>query len=172
METQQPKTGKFALNYGILLGAISIVFSLMIYFMDMHLQQNTVLSIIGIAIMVGVILMGMVAYKKANSGFITLGQAVKTGLGIAAVSAVIMLVYNFIFAYAIEPEFPNQIMELRRQQMIDDGKLTTDQINQQVEMGIQYFWIGYLFFMVIGIVIGLVISLIGGLIIKKAKPEY
>ncbi|MCB0376266.1 MAG: DUF4199 domain-containing protein [Sinomicrobium sp.] len=172
MENQQPKTGKFALNYGLLLAGVSIVFSLMLYFMDMHLDRNPVISVIGIAIMVAVILLGIAAFKKANSGFVTLGQAVKTGLGIAALSAVIMLVYQLIFTYGIEPDFANQVMELQRQKLTEAGKLTAEQISQQVEMGKKYFWIGFLFMMVFGILIGLVISLVGGLILKKAKPEY
>ena len=36
MEEQQPKTGKFALNYGLLLGLVSIVFGVMLYTQKMH----------------------------------------------------------------------------------------------------------------------------------------
>lgn len=172
METQQPKTGKFAFQYGLLLAGISIVFSLMLYFMDMHLEQNIVFSIIGITIMAVIILLGILAFKKANGGFITLGQAIRTGLGIAALSGVIILIYNFIFAYAIEPEFPEQVMEMRRQQMVEAGKLTPEQIQQQGEMGIRYFWIGFLVILIVHILIGLVISLIEGLIVKKSRPDY
>ena len=172
MENQQPTPAKFALSYGLLLAGISIVFSLMLYFMDMHLEQNPVISILGVAIMVGVILMSMVAYRKANSGFITLGQAMKTGMGTVALAAVVILIYQLIFSYVIEPEFATQMMEIERQKMIEAGKLTTEQINQQVEIGIQYFWIGFLVILIFNILIGLAISLIGGLIVKKAKPEY
>ena len=140
--------------------------------MEMHLEQNPVTAVVGISIMVAVTLLGINAYKKANSGFLTLGQGIRTGLGIAALSGVIILIYNLIFAYGIEPDFATQTMEINRQKWIEAGKMTTEQINQQVENGIKYFWIGFLFLLIMHILIGLIISLVGGLILKKAKPEY
>ncbi len=41
MEQNKPKVGKFSLNYGLILGAISVVFGLMLYSMDAHANQDT-----------------------------------------------------------------------------------------------------------------------------------
>lgn len=172
MEDLQPKTGKIALNYGLLLGGISVVFGLMLYFMDMHTTQSPVLGVIGIAIMVAVILLGIAAYKKANAGFLTMGQAMRTGVGIAALAGVIMLLYQLILAYGIEPDFAARIMELKRPELVESGKLTPEQIEQQIEMGKKYFWVGFLVILVFNIIIGLVVSLVGGLILKRSRPEY
>ena len=55
MEETQTSIKKTSLNYGVLLGLISIVFGLMLYFMDLHLQNSNANTFIGIAIMAAVI---------------------------------------------------------------------------------------------------------------------
>ncbi len=172
MEETQASIKKTSLNYGLLLGLISIVFSLMLYFMDLHLQQNPVITIVGVLISVAIIFLGIYNFKKANGGFLTLKEGLKAGFGITFVSAIIMLIYNLVFAYGIEPEFATQVMEMKKAEMMESGKMTTEQINQQVEMSIKYFWMGYLVFFVLGLLIGFIISLISGLILKKAKSTY
>ncbi|WP_340076873.1 DUF4199 domain-containing protein [Leptobacterium sp. I13] len=173
MEELQPKTGKFALTYGLLLGGIGVVFGLMLYFMDMHYQGGFSLLIVNVVIMLGVIIFGMRQFKKANGGFMSFGQALKIGVGIALIGGIIGVLYQQLVIHVLDPEFMNKAMEIQRAQLSQNSSLTPEQIDQQLEMGkkfstpliqVAFGLIGSLFF-------GFILSLIPALVMKKAKDE-
>ena len=47
MENQKITTVRTALNFGIILGGVSLVYSLMLFFLDMHYQGDSITSVIG-----------------------------------------------------------------------------------------------------------------------------
>ncbi len=172
MEQQSPKTGTFALRYGLLLAGIGLVFQLMLYSMNMHYQRNWVLGIIGLLIMVAFISIGIFQYKKANSGILSLGQALKVGVGISLVSGIIAILYQYILASFIDPEFVQKTLEFQANKALEAGKINAEQFRQQIDMGKKFFWMGYPIGLIITILIGLIISLIAGLIMKKSPKAY
>ena len=172
MEETQPKTGKFSLNYGLILGGISVVFGLMLYSMDAHYTQDPATTIISILIMVGITAWAIFNFRKANGGYLSLGQALKIGAGIALIAGIIGVLYTILLANVIDPDFAAKVMDNRLADAAASGDLTPEQIQQQKEMGIKFFWMGYPFIIIINILIGLVIGLVAGLILKKEKPAY
>lgn len=172
MEENQPKTGKYSLNFGLILGLISVVFGIMLYTMDAHYSQDPANTVISIIIMVAVIIWGIISFRKANEGFLALGQALKLGAGIALVAGIIAVIYTVILSNVLDPEFATKIAELTKAKAEADGQMTTEQIQQQYDGTINYFWISYPFILIFNIIAGLVIGLIGGLIFKKSKPAY
>ena len=56
------------INYGLLLGGITVAFSLMLFLMDMHIEQGSLQNIVGFILTVGAIVFGQLAFKKANDG--------------------------------------------------------------------------------------------------------
>lgn len=67
-ENTTPKTGKFALNYGILLGVATIIFSLMLFMADLQYDQSWVIFTVNLLIMAGVIVFGQFKFREANGG--------------------------------------------------------------------------------------------------------
>jgi hypothetical protein len=172
MEDNQPKTGKFSLNYGLILGAIGVVFGIMLYSMDAHTSQDPSNTAISIVIMVVVIIWGIFSYRKANNGFLTLGEALKLGAGIALVSGIITVIYTLFMVNVLDTEFAIKIAEGQKAANEAAGALSDAQIQQQYDGTINFFWITYPFILIFNIIAGLIIGLIGGLILKKAKPDY
>ncbi|MGB5359148.1 MAG: DUF4199 domain-containing protein [Eudoraea sp.] len=172
MEENQPKTGKFSLNYGLILGVILLVFSIMLYSMDAHYSQDPSNTVITILIMVGVIIWGIFNFRKANGGFLTLGEALKLGAGIGLVAAIIAVIYTLFLSNVLDPDFAVKIAETTKAASEAGGQLSDAQIQQQYDGTINYFWITYPFILIFYIIAGLIIGLIGGLILKKAKPDY
>lgn len=172
MEENQPKTGKFALNYGLILGAISVVFGIMLYSMDAHTTRDTTSTVISIVIMVAVILWGIFNFKKANSGYLTISQALKIGAGIALIAGIIAVIYTMILANVLDPDFATKVAEIQKAGDEAAGQLTSQQIQQRYDGTINYFWLSYPFILIFNIIFGLVIGLVGGLIFKKQKPAY
>ena len=172
MEEQQPKTGKFSLNYGLILGGVSVIFGIMLYTQDMHTSQSTGIIIISIALAAAITYLGISAFKKANGGFLTLGQALKIGAGIALISGIIAIIYNIVLVDFIDLNAKSEIMDARLMPSLESGKITQEQFDLQKEQSIKYWWMGYPFILIFNVLIGLALGLITGLILKKSKPAY
>uniref|UniRef100_UPI002610AB13 DUF4199 domain-containing protein n=1 Tax=uncultured Lutibacter sp. TaxID=437739 RepID=UPI002610AB13 len=80
------------LNYGLYLGIISVLVSLVVYAMGNHVKPHWSVSVINIVIMLTMIVMGMNKFKSDNNGFMSWGQAVKIGVGLTVVSTVIVII--------------------------------------------------------------------------------
>lgn len=172
MEENQPKTGKYALNYGLILGALSVVFGIMLYIQDAHTSQSSVNQIIGIVMMIAVLIWGIYSFRKANAGLLTLGQAIKIGTGAAAVAGIVYIIYMLVLSNFLDPDFTVSVAEAQRAAAEEAGELSAQQIQQQYDGTVNYFWISYPVILIFNILLGLVIGLVGGLILKKAKPAY
>ncbi|MDC1031797.1 DUF4199 domain-containing protein, partial [Flavobacteriaceae bacterium] len=103
MENQQSSIKSIMITYGLILGGISVVFQLMLFFLDMHYQQPPAVGIVSIIIMIGLLVYAFIQYKKENGGFLSLSEALKIGLGISLISAIIGIVYSFVLTEVLDP---------------------------------------------------------------------
>ena len=173
MEDQQKPTKKIALNYGLLLGFVSVLINVAVYAMGRHYEQDWRVGVISFIIMVVIITLGIKKYKEANGGFLSLGQGLKTGIGIALIGVVISIIYNLVFMNFIEPDFIENLLEVTRQKLIDNPKVTEEVMEAQMKItekmlspviNIGLAFAASLFF-------GFVISLIASLIMKKSEED-
>lgn len=173
MENKKSTATQTMLNYGLILGFISVLMSVGIYAMGMIYDQGVVVALVSFVIMAVIIFLGLKNFKGGN-GSLTLGEALKIGLGIALIGAIISIIYNQIFINFIEPDFMENMMKVGEQKMLEQNPNMTD---EQLEMakgmqekmsspliGIAMGVIGSLFF-------GFIISLIEGLILKSPSVE-
>jgi len=175
MENKPNLSKNVMLTYGLYLGLASILISVIYYVLGMAYENDWKKSVISIVVTGIILFLGIKKFKEGNDSFLTLGQAIKTGLGISLVAAVISIVYTIIFMMFIEPEFVNNLAEVSRQKMYETNpELTEEQV--EMSMGIvkkmsspvmlsAFILIASLFF-------GLIISLISGLILKKEPSTY
>ncbi|MEW2922418.1 MULTISPECIES: DUF4199 domain-containing protein [Flavobacteriaceae] len=173
MEEQQPKATKFMLNYGLILGLVSIVFNVMLYTQKMHYEMSTPVIVISILLTAAAIFLGTNAYKKANGGFLKISEALKIAVGIALVSTIISLIYQYLLINFIEPDFMDKAFEIAKPKAFEQNpSMTEEQWEQGVAMQKSMGWLRYPIGLIFGCVIGLVLGLISGLILKKSKPEF
>jgi len=66
MENQTATAKKFVLNYGMLLGIVSVLFGVVMYVTNVHLDPGPVYSIIGFSILIVIISLAIKAFKTAN----------------------------------------------------------------------------------------------------------
>ncbi|WP_412560394.1 DUF4199 domain-containing protein [Winogradskyella sp. MIT101101] len=114
MEHQKPKAGKFALNYGLILGLVMISIAVIMYVTGLALEGVQWPNYLYYIIFPVVIFYAIGQYKKANANVLSLGDAIKVGLAIAVVSALVYVIYGFIFNYVIDPEFMAQALEVAK----------------------------------------------------------
>ena len=86
MENQKVSIKKIALNYGGIWGVLTIALSVIAYVTDNYLERPMWLTITGSAIMLGIIVYGLKAFKLENEGFLSVSESLKTGLAISLIA--------------------------------------------------------------------------------------
>ena len=162
------------ITYGIILGSISVVFQLMLFFLDMHYKNDSTAGIVALLITSGVIVYSFIVFKKNNEGYMTLSEALKIGLGVSLISAIIGIIYTQLLVNVLDPDTMQKSLELS----IDNMRAQNPEIPQEAletARSIQEKMSSPLIFSAVQIIFslffGFIISLIGGLIVKKSRPE-
>lgn len=162
------------ITYGIILGSISVVFQLMLFFLDMHYKNDSTAGIVALLITSGVLVYSFIVFKKNNEGFMTLSEALKIGLGVSLISAIIGIIYTQLLVNVLDPDTMQKSLELS----IDNMRAQNPEIPQEAletARSIQEKMSSPLIFSAVQIIFslffGFIISLIGGLIVKKSRPE-
>ena len=174
MENNTHTLKSHILQYGVLLGAISVVFALMLFFLDMHYTQESSVNWINWFITSSVLVLGIFNYRKSNEGFLSLSEALKLGLGISVISALIAIVYTFVLTNFLDPDTIEKTLEISTTKMLDEyPEMSQEQIDQGKEMQRKFSSIGVISTIIIifSLLFGFVVSLISGLILKRNRPE-
>lgn len=174
MEIQKVEAKKFVLNYGVLLGILSVILGVIMYVTNAYIDPSIIYTILGFLILIGVISYAINAFKTENGGYLNLGEALKVGIGVAVIGGIITAIWSYLLMNYIEPQYMAQIMEVNQQKMMETNpNLTEAQMDSMMEMSskftspfmiMAFSLIGNLFF-------GLLISLIAGLIMKNKNPN-
>jgi hypothetical protein len=168
----QTNSKSFIVNNGAILGVVSILLSLVMYATGNHLDPHWSISLISAALFIGVIIFGTKKFKEANGGFMSWGEGVKIGVGIAVVAGLIVVIYNYIFMNFIEPDLMSQMIEVQNQKFLDQG-MTEEQIEAANDMGKSFQTPGIMAAMgIIGYAIGgFIVAAITSAIMKKTEEE-
>jgi hypothetical protein len=174
METQTASVKKTAYNFGIILALASILLQVISYVTNTHLDQPFWLKASGFLLTVAIIVYAIKTFKTSNSGFLSLSEALKVGLAVSVISAIIYAIYFYLFCTAIEPNYIADIMDLENSKMIENNpNMTNEEIEGAAKIQAMFakpmimasfVIIGSLFF-------GFIISLIAGLVMKNNRPE-
>lgn len=171
MEEKKIKTGSFALTYGLILGAVSVIFALMLYSVDLHYKGGVMVGVVSIAITLILIVLGIYQFKKANNGFLTFGQGLKVGVGISLIGGIVGIIFNLLMSNVIDPDMMTKALEFQKGELLANTKMTPEQVENQLEMGKKFSTptMQVLFGLLFSIVLGFVFSLIPALALKKEE---
>ena len=174
MENNSSTLKSYILQYGLLLGGISVVFALMLFFLDMHYTQESSVGIISIIITITIIVLGQYSFRKDNEGFLSFGEALKLGVGIALISSIIGVTYQVLLVTVIDPDTIPKMITIAENQLYESyPEMSQEQIDQMLEMQNKFITPKMMaaFGLIGGVFIGFIISLITGLILKRNRPE-
>ena len=174
MPNQNSSLKSNIITYCIILESISVVFQLMLFFLDMHYKNDSTAGIVALLITSGVLVYSFIVFKKNNEGYMTLSEALKIGLGVSLISAIIGIIYTQLLVNVLDPDTMQKSLELS----IDNMRAQNPEIPQEAletARSIQEKMSSPLIFSAVQIIFslffGFIISLIGGLIVKKSRPE-
>jgi len=169
MESQDLSPGKFARNYGLILGLVLVLIAVLLYATGMQLEGVKWPMYIFYILFPVIIIYAIGQYKKQNGNLLSLSESIKVGLATAIVSALVYAVYGLLFNYVIDPEFMGLVMEAELDKMLENPNMTEDMIEQSKKM-MELFsnpLVGTTFWIALSAIFGLIYSLIGGLVMKK-----
>lgn len=162
MEQRKPLSH---ITAGLLIAAALVLFSIVTNFLG--LAANRGLSWVPYLILIAGLILFINLYGKARDHNVTFGNLFAYGFKTTAVFTVLFIVFLILFNLLF-PEFKEKAMEIMRQQMEDQGKMSDEQIDQFIEMGRKFFWLGVIGGTLLGfIIIGAIGSLIGAAVTKK-----
>lgn len=174
MEQQSIPTLKISINYGLVLGVVSVVLGVILYVTNAYLSPHWSHTLISSTLFILFLVLGIRAYKTANGGFLSLTQAIKVGISIALIGAVISSVWQLLLSEVIEPGMMEQMMEVQRSTMIEQNpNMTQEQIDMAMDMAsaFQSPWIILAITLITNIFFGLIVSLIAGLAMRRKRPN-
>lgn len=134
-------------TYGLITGLAVVVIAVIFYVAGISFESYTQ-WLVYIPFLVGLILNAQ-AFSKANNGYVTFGQTFSSCFKATAIITLIVLAWTFASSY-IFPEMQQKAMEMAREKMEKDSKITEEQIEMSMEMTRKYWTL----FMVMGVVFG------------------
>ncbi len=172
-DIKQKTPANFGMTYGIILGLIFILIAVIMYVTGMPLRGEQWPQYLYYLIFPAGIIIAIKKFKIENGGFLELKEALKIGLSIGIISGLVYLIYVFLFNYVIDPEYNAMIIEVAREQMLEQPNVSEEQVEQMmgfIKVMANPFlggalWIGLSLFF------GLIYSLIGGLVMKQDNPH-
>ena len=127
MENQKTSPKQFILNYGVILGVVSIIFSVLMYAVQgMNFEPPFWQKALGYIFSIVIIYFGIKKFKESNNGFLKIGQAIKIGVGIALIAAILIVIFTFIFSNFIEPDFQEKLLDFARNKILESNPEATD----------------------------------------------
>jgi len=176
MEDQPQVSRKsIMLNYGLLMGFASIIVALINYVVSENLYEpHWSLMVVSFAVTIIIIILGIKKVKESNSGFLSVSDAIKTGLGISLISAIVYIIYLLIFYNMIEPEYFDNMLQFQEQMIIEKYPNFTDEELEGAIKGSAMFantGANITMTLIFSLFIGLIVSLIGGLIMRKSDED-
>ena len=173
MENQPSVSRKsIMINFGVLMGFASIIVQLLIYVFGNIYEPHWGFIILSIAVSIAFIVLGIKKVKTSQNGFLSMGDALKTGLGITLISAIIYSVYLAIFQHLIEPSYFDNLALIQEQAIIEQNPNMTDEQLEQAKGFASMFnnsAVNAAITIVISLFMGLIISFFSGLVMKKTE---
>ena len=158
-----------ALSYGVIVGAVLILYSLLLFLLGMH--TNKYLGYVGYVFLIAGMVWGTLEYrKKYLGGFMSYGKAFMSCFMTGLYAGLILGVYMYVFAQFIHPGFIQEMLDLSRQAMYEsNANMTEEQVEQALEISAKFMspvmmavwaFVGYLF-------VSAIIGLIAAIFLKK-----
>jgi hypothetical protein len=159
---------KANLNSGIIMGSIGIVYTLLMYFLDLTFNKN--MGYIFIAISIVLMYFFLKSYRdNYMHGNITYGQAVGAGVIIYLYYAILSAIFAYILYTVIDPGLMKKMFAMVEEQMTKSGKIPAEQIDTVMAFQKKFLIpeVQAPLTVLINMIFGTIISLIVSIFIKR-----
>jgi len=116
-----------AMTYGLYFGILNVVISVIFY--AGGLTMASWVQWVSIAILIAAILIIQMHYCKSLGGYITYGQSLGIAVASMFCASFLTAIFSYILYKFIDPGLIDQIMLLQEEKMVQQGKLSQEQID-------------------------------------------
>ncbi len=164
-------TMKHLTNWGGILGLALIVYSLGLYLLDMN--ESKPAQWVSYLIIAGVIFFASKVKRDDLGGYISYGQGLATGVGVAFFGSILVAFYTYVFFNFIDPDMVEELLLRAEDQLYDQG-MPDDQVEMAMSYTQKFMKPGPMAFMVVltYTVVGFLVSLITSAILKKEDSSF
>jgi membrane-associated HD superfamily phosphohydrolase len=106
-------------QYGAYAGLASIIYNLTA--MTLSLHENTLVGILGTAVPIIFMVLGVRAYRQSNENIASFGQAYLVCIMVALLTALLAAVFTYVYFSFLNPEFYEATIEKAILQMEERG---------------------------------------------------
>jgi hypothetical protein len=162
---------KQALNYGLIMAAVSIFLSLVFYFTNLYV--NTWANYISMVIGLVVLFYLMVQYRKVvRGGFASFGQMYSMSFTSSMISIVIGVLFGLLLMNVIAPEMKDAILLNVEERIMNNPRIPESYLDQAIERAQKSLEPGrqIIFGIAGGALFNAILCLIVAAIVKKDEP--
>jgi len=181
MENSQEQTPvvQHAVRYGVIIGVIGIVLTLLAYAVDYTWLVNWKFGICMIVLTIGYVIYAGITYRKEVGGYLSYGKAFQHGFITMAVGGIIGIIFGIVLYNVIDSELPQKLTDTtieNTQQMMANFGAPEDKIDEAIEkmktdIPKNYTILGQLKTYLWALLVYAIIAAITSLIVKKSQPE-
>lgn len=172
METKPNSFIRHTLYYGLYTGGGLILFSLLMYSIDINMQNP--LNYLAFLILAAGLFFGITSYRdNFGGGFISYGKCIAAGALISLFASILLAIYSYLFFTFFDTTSIQKMMDLAEENLVKKGM--TD---EQIEMAMKYTakmmtpaWMAIMSILMY-VFWGTIISLIIGIFAKKNDPSF
>ena len=160
------------INFGVLMGFASIVTQLLIYVFGDVYKPHWSFIVLSIALTTLFIVLGIKKVKGIQDGMLSMGDALKTGLGIVLISTVVYSIYLYVFQHFIEPSYFDNLALIQEQAILEQNPNMSDEQLEQAKGFAAMFnstAVNVGLTILMSLFMGLIISFFAGLAMKKSE---
>jgi hypothetical protein len=165
---------KPAIKYGLLNGAIAILWSLLMYITGLNrTSAGQWINIVSMAIPIVFMTMAIKDYRSGvGNGWISFGKSFRQAFTVGVIGGFIGVGFYFIYLTFIDPGFIDYQKQLQVDKWTESG-MSEEMIQSYSEKSAQFMTPGmqFIFGLVFMLFIASVLSLIVAAIMKKPNPE-
>lgn len=169
-----PKTSvsAVAVRYGLIVGIITIIYSIILYITDLHITSKS-LSYISFLILIVGIYLAHKYFKKENGGYMSYGQGLGIGTLLSGIVGLLSGIFTFFYIQFIDTGLMERAQEMQIVELEKRG-MSEEQIEQALEMAKSLTNPGMM--IVLSIItflfLGFLFSLIISAITKHTRPDF
>lgn len=105
MENQEEtNTSQHSIKWGVILGLISIILTLIIYLIDVTLLAKSGVGLVSLAISIGVIIYAGRDYRSKIGGYMPFKQAFMHAFVVFVISGFLAILFNILLYNVIDPD--------------------------------------------------------------------
>ncbi len=169
-ENEQVSVKQVAIKWGLILGIISIVLFLAIYFGG--LLGESWPGWIGAVFSAGIIYLAHKEFKELGDGYMSYGKGLGIGTLTSVISGAVSSTFSYVYIKFINLDYTTELLDNTRFKMEESGQ-GEDQIDMAMEMTEKFMTPEIMFGlgMFMAVLFGFIISLIVSAITKNNDPS-